>query len=161
MHKHNLALKTLTVIRTNMQTQRAKLDSDTKERINYYQGYTTALKARTDQEFAAILEKLGVKTDETIATTLAAMYTASSTTRQEVMENIPEHERKMAETYKSVAESMANIRERDAEIKANFDANYGIEVEELFEQYHSGGAPTGGSNPDPVKKAEPTDDLLG
>ena len=75
VHKHNLTIKVLTSLRSNLQTHRAKLKSDTEERLKYYDGYVVALKARTDQEFAAILEHLGVKTDEHIGETLAAMHT--------------------------------------------------------------------------------------
>lgn len=58
VHKHNLTIKVLTSLRSNLQTHRAKLKSDTEERLKYYDGYVVALKARTDQEFAAILEHL-------------------------------------------------------------------------------------------------------
>lgn len=54
VHKHNLTIKVLTSLRSNLQTHRAKLKSDTEERLKYYDGYVVALKARTDQEFAAI-----------------------------------------------------------------------------------------------------------
>ena len=88
VHKHNLTIKVLTSLRSNLQTHRAKLKSDTEERLKYYDGYVVALKARTDQEFAAILEHLGVKTDEHIGVTLASMHTASAKARQEMMDNI-------------------------------------------------------------------------
>jgi len=52
VHKHNLTIKVLTSLRSNLQTHRAKLKSDTEERLKYYDGYVVALKARTDQEFA-------------------------------------------------------------------------------------------------------------
>jgi len=81
VHKHNLTIKVLTSLRSNLQTHRAKLKSDTDERLKYYDGYIVALKARTDQEFAAILEHLGVKTDEHIGETLAAMHSASARAR--------------------------------------------------------------------------------
>ncbi|MFT7073384.1 MAG: DNA repair exonuclease SbcCD ATPase subunit, partial [Patiriisocius sp.] len=95
VHKHNLTIKVLTSLRSNLQTHRAKLKSDTDERLKYYDGYIVALKARTDQEFAAILEHLGVKTDEHIGQTLAAMHTASAKARQDMMDNIPVHEKVM------------------------------------------------------------------
>ena len=89
VHKHNLTIKVLTSLRSNLQTHRAKLKSDTDERLKYYDGYVVALKARTDQEFAAILEHLGVKTDEHIGETLASMHTASAKASQELRDNIP------------------------------------------------------------------------
>jgi len=95
VHKHNLTIKVLTSLRSNLQTHRAKLKSDTEERLKYYDGYVVALKARTDQEFAAILEHLGVKTDEHIGETLASMHTASAKARQDMMDNIPVHEKVM------------------------------------------------------------------
>ena len=137
VHKHNLTIKVLTGLRSNLLTQRAKLQSDTEERIKYYEGYAVALKARTDQEFAAILETLGVKTDENVAKTLAAIYTASTKASQEMMESIPEHEKKMHEIYKSYAESLATARERDAEIQKNFENRYGIEAKEIFEEFYA------------------------
>jgi DNA repair exonuclease SbcCD ATPase subunit len=49
VHKHNLTIKVLTSLRFNLQTHRAKLKSDTEERLKYYDVYVVALKARTDQ----------------------------------------------------------------------------------------------------------------
>ncbi|MEM6718049.1 MAG: microtubule-binding protein [Bacteroidota bacterium] len=136
VHKHNLTIKVLTSLRSNLQTHRAKLKSDTEERVRYYDGYVVALKARTDQEFAAILEHLGIKTDEKIGETLAAMYTASSKARQDMMENIPVHEKVMKGIYSSYAESLQEIREKDVEIRKNFADRYGIDMKELFEEYY-------------------------
>jgi len=125
VHKHNLTIKVLTSLRSNLQTHRAKLKSDTDERLKYYDGYVVALKARTDQEFAAILEHLGVKTDEHIGETLAAMHTASAKARQEMMDNIPVHEKIMQGVYGSYAEALKEIRTKDAEIQKNFAERYG------------------------------------
>ncbi len=136
VHKHNLTIKVLTSLRSNLQTHRAKLKSDTEERVRYYDGYVVALKARTDQEFAAILEHLGIKTDEKIGETLAAMHTASARARQDMMENIPVHEKVMKGIYGSYAESLQEIREKDVEIRKNFADRYGIDMKELFEEYY-------------------------
>ncbi|WP_046758438.1 coiled-coil domain-containing protein [Kordia jejudonensis] len=171
VHKHNLTIKVLTSLRSNLQTHRAKLKSDTEERVRYYDGYVVALKARTDQEFAAILEHLGIKTDEKIGETLAAMHTASARARQDMMENIPVHEKVMKGIYGSYAESLQEIREKDVEIRKNFADRYGIDMKELFEEYYknndnpstgnTGGndAPSGG-NPAPTNDGG-SDDLLG
>jgi len=162
VHKHNLTIKVLTGLRSNLLSQRAKLQSDTEERLKYYEGYVVALKARTDQEFAAILEHLGVKTDENVASTLAAMYTASTKANQEMMESIPEHEKNMHNIYKSYAESLAAARERDAEIQKNFANRYGIEAKEIFDEYYSSGNDKAGNNGESgeVEKSTATDDLL-
>jgi myosin heavy subunit len=170
VHKHNLTIKVLTSLRSNLQTHRAKLKSDTEERVRYYDGYVVALKARTDQEFAAILEHLGIKTDEKIGETLAAMYTASSKARQDMMENIPVHEKMMKGIYSSYAESLQEIREKDVEIRKNFADRYGIDMKELFEEYYKTNdapTPTGdddpreaGGNPNPPSDGG-SDDLLG
>lgn len=165
VHKHNLTIKVLTSLRSNLQTHRAKLKSDTDERLKYYDGYVVALKARTDQEFAAILEHLGVKTDEHIGTTLAAMHTASAKARQEMMDNIPVHEKVMQGVYGSYAESLQEIREKDAEIQKDFANRYGIDMKEIFEEYYAsdGNAPSKGDDPVTPEKPEPApeDDLLG
>ncbi|NER13862.1 microtubule-binding protein [Leptobacterium flavescens] len=137
VHKHNLTIKVLTSLRSNLQTHRAKLKSDTEERIKYYDGYVVALKARTDQEFAAILEHLGVRTDEHIGQTLASMHTASSKARQSMMENIPVHEKVMKGIYSSYAESLQEIRAKDSEIRKDFANRYGIDMKELFEEYYN------------------------
>lgn len=137
VHKHNLTIKVLTSLRSNLQTHRAKLKSDTDERVKYYDGYVVALKARTDQEFAAILEHLGVKTDEHIGQTLASMHTASSKARQSMMENIPVHEKMMKGIYSSYAESLQEIRAKDTEIRKDFANRYGIDMKELFEEYYN------------------------
>ncbi|WP_299214924.1 microtubule-binding protein [uncultured Dokdonia sp.] len=165
VHKHNLTIKVLTSLRSNLQTHRAKLKSDTDERLKYYDGYVVALKARTDQEFAAILEHLGVKTDEHIGQTLASMHTASAKARQEMMDNIPVHEKVMQGVYSSYAESLQEIREKDANIQKDFANRYGIDMKEIFEEYYAtdGNAPAPG-DPAPEKKDAPpaaADDLLG
>ncbi|WP_047546679.1 hypothetical protein [Psychroserpens sp. Hel_I_66] len=163
VHKHNLTIKVLTSLRSNLQTHRAKLKSDTDERLKYYDGYVVALKARTDQEFAAILEHLGVKTDEHIGETLAAMHTASAKARQEMMDNIPVHEKVMQGVYGSYAEALKEIRTKDNEIQKNFADRYGIDMKEIFDEYYSAdpNAPSGGGEPagEPKPKAN-DDDLL-
>ncbi len=127
-----------------------------------------ALKARTDQEFAAILEHLGVKTDEHIGQTLAAMHSASAKARQEMMDNIPVHEKVMQGVYGSYAESLQEIREKDAEIQKDFANRYGIDMKEIFEEYYAssaggdGNAPEGDEPSETPDEPEPgNDDLLG
>ncbi|WP_115461868.1 coiled-coil domain-containing protein [Winogradskyella aurantiaca] len=158
VHKHNLTIKVLTSLRSNLQTHRAKLKSDTEERLKYYDGYVVALKARTDQEFAAILEHLGVKTDEHIGETLAAMHTASAKARQQMMDNIPVHEKVMQGVYSSYAEALQEIREKDVDIQKNFSERYGIDMKEIFEEYYKSdsSAPDGGETPD---KTSPSPDV--
>jgi len=162
VHKHNLTIKVLTSLRSNLQTHRAKLKSDTEERLKYYDGYVVALKARTDQEFAAILEHLGVKTDEHIGETLASMHTASAKARQEMMDNIPVHEKVMQGVYSSYAEALQEIRSKDAEIQKNFADRYGIDMKEIFEEYYNSenSQPTGDYGGDGNAKPEPSDDDL-
>ncbi len=165
VHKHNLTIKVLTSLRSNLQTHRAKLKSDTDERLKYYDGYVVALKARTDQEFAAILEHLGVKTDEHIGQTLASMHTASAKARQDMMDNIPVHEKMMQGVYSSYAESLQEIRTKDAAIQKDFADRYGIDMKEIFEEYYAtdGDAPAkdgGKKTPEQPKKSASDDDLL-
>jgi chromosome segregation ATPase len=164
VHKHNLTIKVLTSLRSNLQTHRAKLKSDTEERLKYYDGYVVALKARTDQEFAAILEHLGVKTDEHIGETLAAMHTASAKARQEMMDNIPVHEKVMQGVYSSYAEALQEIREKDVDIQKNFSERYGIDMKEIFEEYYksdaSAPAAEGTSNTANTAESETEEDLL-
>ncbi|WP_435577592.1 microtubule-binding protein [Gilvibacter sp.] len=166
VHKHNLTIKVLTSLRSNLQSHRAKLKSDTDERLKYYDGYVVALKARTDQEFAAILEHLGVKTDEHIGQTLAAMHTASAKARQQMMDNIPVHEKVMQGVYSSYAEALQELRKKDAEIQKDFANRYGIDMKEIFEDYYAtddAPAPSGdGGGDDPAPAPDPADDdLLG
>ena len=165
VHKHNLTIKVLTSLRSNLQTHRAKLKSDTEERLKYYDGYVVALKARTDQEFAAILEHLGVKTDEHIGETLASMHTASAKARQDMMDNIPVHEKVMQGVYSSYAEALQEIRAKDNDIQKNFAERYGIDMKEIFEDYYKvdpnapseGGVDGEGDKPKPEAN---DDDLL-
>jgi chromosome segregation ATPase len=49
VHKHNLTIKVLTSLRSNLQTHRAKLKSDNDERLKYYEVYVLALKSSKDQ----------------------------------------------------------------------------------------------------------------
>tara|TARA_R110002033_G_scaffold80909_1_gene131898 strand:+ start:534 stop:1877 length:1344 start_codon:yes stop_codon:yes gene_type:complete len=164
VHKHNLTIKVLTSLRSNLQTHRAKLKSDTEERLKYYDGYVVALKARTDQEFAAILEHLGVKTDEHIGETLASMHTASAKARQDMMDNIPVHEKVMQGVYSSYAEALQEIRAKDGEIQKNFAERYGIDMKEIFEDYYNADANApSGNDGEPAGKPKPEaneDDLL-
>lgn len=164
VHKHNLTIKVLTSLRSNLQTHRAKLKSDTEERLKYYDGYVVALKARTDQEFAAILEHLGVKTDEHIGETLASMHTASARARQEMMDNIPVHEKVMQGVYSSYAEALQEIRAKDVDIQKNFAERYGIDMKEIFEDYYKAdpNAPAGddGQPEGTPKPKAGNDDLL-
>lgn len=162
VHKHNLTIKVLTSLRSNLQTHRAKLKSDTDERLKYYDGYVVALKARTDQEFAAILEHLGVKTDEHIGETLASMHTASAKARQEMMDNIPVHEKVMQGVYSSYAEALQEIRAKDVDIQKNFAERYGIDMKEIFEDYYKAdaNAPSGGAVAPESKPETSDDDLL-
>lgn len=164
VHKHNLTIKVLTSLRSNLQTHRAKLKSDTEERLKYYDGYVVALKARTDQEFAAILEHLGVKTDEHIGETLASMHTASAKARQDMMDNIPVHEKVMQGVYSSYAEALQEIRAKDSDIQKNFAERYGIDMKEIFEDYYNSdaNAPSGGDGEGdkPNSKPEANDDDL-
>ena len=146
VHKHNLTIKVLTSLRSNLQTHRAKLKSDTEERLKYYDGYVVALKARTDQEFAAILEHLGVKNDE------------------HMMDNIPVHEKVMQGVYSSYAEALQEIRAKDGEIQKNFAERYGIDMKEIFEDYYNADANApSGNDGEPAGKPKPEaneDDLL-
>lgn len=163
VHKHNLTIKVLTSLRSNLQTHRAKLKSDTEERLKYYDGYVVALKARTDQEFAAILEHLGVKTDEHIGATLASMHSASAKARQEMMDNIPVHEKVMQGVYGSYAEALHEIREKDVDIQKNFADRYGIDMKELFEDYYKAEKNTPSNEGEPEKAPAPEtndDDML-
>ena len=164
VHKHNLTIKVLTSLRSNLQTHRAKLKSDTEERLKYYDGYVVALKARTDQEFAAILEHLGVKTDEHIGATLASMHSASARARQEMMDNIPVHEKVMTGVYSTYAEALQEIREKDSDIQKNFADRYGIDMKEIFEDYYKADANVPKADddkaPDAPKKDVSNDDML-
>ncbi|MFD2529013.1 coiled-coil domain-containing protein [Polaribacter marinaquae] len=164
VHKHNLTIKVLTSLRSNLQTHRAKLKSDTDERLKYYDGYVVALKARTDQEFAAILEHLGVKTDEHIGETLASMHTASAKARQEMMDNIPVHEKVMQGVYSTYAEALHEIRAKDSKIQANFAERYGIDMKEIFEDYYKADGEASSEGGEPANDPKPesnNDDLLG
>ncbi len=164
VHKHNLTIKVLTSLRSNLQTHRAKLKSDTDERLKYYDGYVVALKARTDQEFAAILEHLGVKTDEHIGQTLASMHSASAKARQEMMDNIPVHEKIMQGVYSSYAEALQEIREKDKLIQEEFADRYGIDMKEIFEEYYANkdNVPNDtGETPNTPEPPKEEDDLLG
>ena len=163
VHKHNLTIKVLTSLRSNLQTHRAKLKSDTEERLKYYDGYVVALKARTDQEFAAILEHLGVKTDEHIGETLASMHSASARARQEMMDNIPVHEKVMNGVYSTYAEALQEIRQKDIDIQKNFADRYGIDMKEIFEDYYKADntVPKGDNTSSTPKKEESSnDDML-
>ena len=137
-----------------------------KQSADYAQaiGKVTTLEQKV-QEFAAILEHLGVKTDEHIGETLAAMHTASAKARQEMMDNIPVHEKVMQGVYSSYAEALQEIRIKDADIQKNFAERYGIDMKEIFEDYYKAEAnkPSGDDAGKPSGTPKPeagADDLL-
>ena len=92
------------------------------------------------------------------------MHTASARARQEMMDNIPVHEKVMQGIYGSYAEALKDIRSKDAEIQKNFADRYGIDMKEIFDEYYSAdsNAPSGDGQPAGEPKPEANeDDLLG
>ena len=111
-----------------------------------------------------ILDHLGVKTDEHIGQTLASMHTASAKARQEMMDNIPVHEKVMQGVYSSYAEALQEIREKDSEIQKDFANRYGIDMKEIFEEFYASdaSAPSGEPSETPESPEPPAEeDLLG
>jgi hypothetical protein len=94
------------------------------------------------------------------------MHSASAKARQEMMDNIPVHEKVMQGVYSSYAEALQEIREKDANIQKDFANRYGIDMKEIFEEFYAsdGNAPSGdepSETPDNPTPPEPEDDLLG
>ena len=95
------------------------------------------------------------------------MHTASARARQEMMDNIPVHEKVMQGVYGSYAEALKEIRNKDIEIQKNFADRYGIDMKAIFDEYYNSdntvpNNPKGdnaGGNDEPKPQAE--DDLLG
>lgn len=83
------------------------------------------------------------------------------------MDNIPVHEKVMQGVYGSYAESLQEIREKDAEIQKDFANRYGIDMKEIFEEYYAsstggGTAPEGDEPSETPEEPKPgDDDLLG
>ena len=96
------------------------------------------------------------------------MHTASAKARQEMMDNIPVHEKVMQGVYGSYAEALQEIREKDKSIQKNFAERYGIDMKEIFEDYYAAdaNAPSGGNDgdtggePERTPKPEAEDDML-
>jgi hypothetical protein len=93
------------------------------------------------------------------------MHTASAKARQDMMDNIPVHEKVMQGVYGSYAESLQEIREKDAAIQKNFANRYGIDMKEIFEEFYASknSAPQNNDGDPTPEKSEPAsdDDLLG
>lgn len=130
--KHNLAMKTIIAQRGNLKTMRAKLKSDLEARESFYLAYLTAMKAANDQKLLATLEKMGVKTDEDVASNLAAMYTASSRSRQEMMAYMPQHNKKLFAVLNALNEAAVNIKAQDEKLKEEYSKMFGEGVQSLF-----------------------------
>jgi hypothetical protein len=66
----------------------------------------------------------------------------------------------MQGVYSSYAESLQEIRMKDAEIQKDFANRYGIDMKEIFEEYY---ATDGDAGPEEGKAASPPaeDELLG
>lgn len=119
--KHNLVLKTLTAQRGNLKAMRGKLQSDLDARASYYESYVIIMKAGNDQKLSEYLEKIGVTTDEGVAEVVAEMYVASSKTRQEMMESIPLHNKRLMNILKALHTASIEIRKKDDELKKSFE----------------------------------------
>ena len=139
--KHNLVLKTLTAQRGNLKAMRGKLQSDLDARASYYESYLIIVKAGNDQKLSDYLEKIGVTTDEGVAEVVAQMYVASSKTRQEMMESIPLHNKRLMNILKALHVASVEIREKDEELKNAF-ANFNKDsIQDEFDKSFI--APTG------------------
>jgi hypothetical protein len=68
------------------------------------------------------------------------MHSASARARQEMMDNIPVHEKVMKGVYSTYAEALQEIREKDSDIQKNFADRYGIDMKEIFEDYYKADA---------------------
>jgi len=91
------------------------------------------------------------------------MHTASAKARQEMMDNIPVHEKMMQGVYKSYAEALHEIRAKDAEIQKDFNNRYGIDMKEIFDEYYKSNdnVPTESDDSgDSAPKKDESDDLL-
>lgn len=64
------------------------------------------------------------------------MHSASARARQEMMDNIPVHEKVMNGVYSTYAEALQEIREKDGDIQKNFADRYGIDMKEIFEDFY-------------------------
>jgi hypothetical protein len=93
------------------------------------------------------------------------MHSASATSRQEMMNNIPVHEKVMNGVYSSYAQALHEIREKDIDIQKNFADRYGIDMKEIFEDYYKADAEASkkaAENPsEKPKSTTSNDDLLG
>ena len=89
------------------------------------------------------------------------MHTASAKARQEMMDNIPVHEKVMQGVYGSYAEALQEIRNKDSEIQKNFADRYGIDMKEIFEDYYKAdGNATPENSGEPAAEPESSDDDL-
>ena len=92
------------------------------------------------------------------------MHTASAKARQEMMDNIPVHEKVMQGVYSSYAEALQEIRAKDMEIQKNFADRYGIDMKEIFEEYYKAKnmppVDDGGEGEGEAPKPKGEDDLL-
>lgn len=133
--KHSLTLKTLTSQKGNLRAMRGKLKSDLEARASYYEAYLTIMKAGNDQKLSDILEKIGVKTDEGVASAISEMYVASNKTRQAMMEAIPQHNQYLRGVLQALNIAGAEIDKKDSELKKAFEDFNRDSVHKEFETY--------------------------
>ena len=102
------------------------LTSDTQERVVTYRSRLEAMKALSDQDIAANLDKVGVKTDQNNVDYMVKAASASDKARMVMLEAQPERLRHIAEAQRALAAIQAHIQERETNVIDDFHRRYGI-----------------------------------
>lgn len=103
------------------------LTSDTQERVVTYRSRLEAMKALSDQDIAANLDKVGVKTDQNNVDYMVKASSASDKARMEMLESQPERLRHIAEAQAALAAIQASIQNRERNVLEDFKRRYGID----------------------------------
>ncbi len=129
-------------LRDNQKIWITVLKSDTQERLVTFHSRLEAMKAVSDQTVARDMDKIGTEVDGRNAEAMATVGAVSDRVRQEMIEAHPLRLARIAVASSAQAESIALIRQREAEALAGFRQRYGInpKADSFFTYAGDGGA---------------------
>jgi hypothetical protein len=143
----DLSLHTSMKLRDRHIQRIARLKSDTEERVVTYKARLVATKIMSDQKFDDNINTIGIALDQQTDEFMGAAMVAADTKMMKDFEAQPERLRQHREVRMTIAEHIANMRDRDADVQKALRDRYGNNLgEESYFQYGR----DGGKKQDPA-----------